>query len=131
MAWYTAHRGEAPGTEDPRDRLGEGTAPFTLWKRGDLPPVWAQHFTDSHICVSVELPDTPWGRAYYSWACNQLGLQTAGTDAVPVMLTSMYDFQGLPEHSQRIHEARNCLQALLETGRPPQHFARLLDCPGA
>ena len=125
MAWYSAHRGEPPGAGEQRDRLGEGTAPFTLWRSGDLPPEWAQHFAVGHAYVAVELPDTPWGRAYYGWACAQLGLESAGTDAVPVMLASMHDFRGLPEHAQRIQEARNCLQALLGSGRPPQHFVRI------
>ena len=120
------HFGDVPGMEEPQDRLGEGTAPFRLWWRADLPSVWRQHFTDDHCYVAVELPDAPWGRAYYSWACNQLAALPEDSGAVPVMLCSMADFRGHPEGEQRIAAARECLRALLEGGRPPQHFARIL-----
>ena len=78
--------------EEPKDRLGEGAAPFRLWLHEELPSIWRQHLTDDHICVSVELPGSPWERAYYKGASKQLEALPESADAVPVMLTNMADF---------------------------------------
>ena len=121
------HFGDAPGMEEPKDRLGEGTAPFRLWWQEDLPSVWRQYSTDNHICVAVEIPDVPWGRAYYSWACRQLEAMAGSSGAVPVMLASMEDFRDHQDRDKRTAAARECLHALLQDGRPPQHFARILE----
>ena len=102
--------------------LGEGRPVFSLWTRNDLTDEWQ---ADAGSYIAVELPDSPWGRAYYHWAISQLSQLGENTNFLPVMLASMADFRGLPEPERQVATG-NCLQSLLETGKPPKHFARIM-----
>ena len=131
MAYYQAHFGSPLTDAEVRDSLGEGCPVFSLWTRDDLTDEWladsrsyiAGNFPGSYI--AVELPDSPWGRAYYHWAVSQLSQLGDNTVILPVMLASMADFRGLAEPERQAASAE-CLQSLLQTGRPPKHFARIM-----
>ena len=131
MAYYQAHFGSPLGHAEVRDSLGEGRPVFSLWTRDDLTDEWladpgsyiAGNFPGSYI--AVELPDSPWGRAYYHWAVSQLSQLGENTGVLPVMLASMADFRGLPEPERRA-AAAECLQSLLQAERPPKHLARIM-----
>ena len=114
----------ADEAEEIKDRLADGAPAFSLWKRSELPAEWRRSCTAGQVCVALELPDTPWGRTYYKWACLQL--EVPSDENLPVMLASMYDFRGEDEHGRRASAAM-CLRSLLATGKPPAHFARILE----
>ena len=128
------HRGMSQGlfghaadeTEEVKDRLADGAPPFSLWKRSELPAEWRRSCSAGQLYVALELPDTPWGRTYYRWACRQL--EASSDENLPVMLASMHDFRGEDEHGRRVSAAM-CLRSLLATGKPPAHFARILEAP--
>ena len=123
MFKYSA-TGNYEHVEPIRDRLAEGLPPFQLLKKSDLEPRW-RRISGSRL--AMELPDTPWGRAYYSWAVEKLAAQPT-SEADPFlgcMLSSMANFRE-PDSSHR--EAARCLRSLLEDGVPPRdHVAQILN----
>ena len=123
--------GHAPGGEgSQRSSLAPDSPAFQLWRRSELPAEWRSRSVVTptrQIAVALELPDTPWGRSYYGWACERLASETEATDFIPVMLTSMHDFRGLPDERGRRQAAADCLRSLIESGKPPPHFARILE----
>ena len=92
--------------------LGPDTAPFRLLQRADLPDRWRAIPVDR---LAVELPDTPWGRAYYAWAVSKLEDMEPGSGPA-VMLVSMANFR---EPLCASTEAAACLRCLLDRGTPP------------
>ena len=78
--------------------------------------------------LGIELPDTPWGRAYYGWAIGVLAELPVDDTRVGVMLSSMANFRE-PQDSRL--EAARCLRSLLEAGRPPlDHVVQVLRTEG-
>jgi len=59
--------------DEPEDRLAEGSPGFSLWKRSELPSEWRRSCSAGQVCVAIELPDTPWGRAYYASLWRERG----------------------------------------------------------
>ena len=113
-----------------RNSIAPDLSDFQRWLRNELPAEWRSTSvvtSTRQIAVALELPDTPWGRTYYGWACERLASETEATDVIPVLLTSMYDFRGLLDERGRRQAAADCLRSLIESGRPPPHFARILE----
>ena len=114
------------GTEgrEVRNSLGPGTALFKPWLFEELPAEWqvtALHPHTRH--VAVEVPDTPWGRAYHDWFCFG-GPHVLNYESLPgVMVVNMRDYKGGRDQH---HQSGRVLQALLESGRPPPNFIRVL-----
>ena len=105
--------------------LGLGMAPFRLLRKDDLPACWRPIPVNS---IGIELPDTPWGRAYFAWATGELRRIEDDPDNAGypgVMLVSMANFRepGAPKTA-----AAQCLRSLLAEGRPPkEHVFQLLQ----
>ena len=100
--------------------LGPDTAPFRLLQQTDLPDRWRAISVER---LAVELPDTPWGRAYYAWAVNKLREMEAGSGPA-VMLVSMANFR---EPLCARAEAAACLRCLLVRGTPPpEHVLQIV-----
>ena len=113
--------------EPVRKSLAEGTPLFGLWRRADLSERWTR--VPLTFGLAVEVPDTPWGRAYYYWAISELDQQgpvpEAGSEVLGVMLTSTSEFRA-PGDARA--ESARCLRALLEIGKPPrEHIVQLVD----
>ena len=106
------------------DSLGPATAPFRLLRKADLPDKWQTIPVKS---IGIELPDTPWGRAYFAWATRELSLRqdtAEGKDCPGVMLVSMANFRELQDFRAA---AARCLRTLLAEGRPRrEHVSQLL-----
>ena len=113
-----------------RNSLAEGTPAFRLWTEAELPTDWRQAVArpgyGSHFYVAKELPDTPWGRCYYAWAIRELERLLRDSNALPVMVSSMFDFRGV-DAAQRRADAAECLRSLAATGKPPAHFATVME----
>ena len=119
MFSFNAHEG-APDDEPARPSLGPHTAPFRLWKRSDLSAAWQA--LPASAWLAIELPDTPWGRAYYRWASAEGGDGPPTGNSIGVMLVNMHDYRHPGNASA---EAGRCLRALLQDGRPPvEHVVR-------
>ena len=104
--------------------LGPGTPPFQAWRIDEMPAEWqaTQRHPDTKY-VAVEVPDTPWGRAYHDWFRfgGQFSPEHLGVFAA-VMVVNMHDYNGGAD--QRAQAAR-VLRSLLEAGKPPPCFVRL------
>ena len=153
MPAYTASVGPEQNSIGPdgisytgdQNSLAPGTPEFQLWKFSDLPRAWKKEpdneqwreaATELKVPISqakemlvsmvwVELPDTPWGWMYYTWAKRELERQSKLGEFVGVTLVSMHNFREPHSNgSDARTEAANCLRCLLETGKPPQHFLR-------
>ena len=97
------------------------------WKVEELPVEWRiTHMHPDTKYVAVELPDTPWGIAYYRWFCNEFDDDASG---VGCMVVNMVDYNG---GSNQREQAAECLRSLLQTGKPPANFVRVLasNAPG-
>ena len=111
---------------DVPNSLGPGAPPFVAWQVDELPAEWRiTHMHPDTRYVAVELPDTPWGIAYYRWFCSELGDDAAG---VGCMVVNMVDYNG---GSNQREQAAECLRSLLQTGKPA-NFVRVLasNVPG-
>ena len=76
--------------------------------------------------VAVELPDRPWGHAYHAWFASNYTVSDFGEYAATCVV-NMQDYNG--GNMQREHAAE-VLRFLLETGKPPPHFLRILKPEG-
>lgn len=94
-----------PPSGEVRNSLAEGTPAFRPWTKDELPTDWRQAVArpgyGSHFFVAVELPDTHWGRCYYAWAIRELERLPRNSNALPVMVSSMFDF---PAHFATVME---------------------------
>ena len=103
--------------------LYPGGPPFQAWKLDELPRQWRQslHHPDT-LYVAVELPDLPWGHAYNAWFSSSFDVSDFGTYAA-VCVINMQDYKS--GQNQREH-AGKALRCLMETGKPPPDFLRVL-----
>jgi hypothetical protein len=110
--------------------LFSGGPPFQAWKLAELPPAWqvTLHRPNTRY-IGVELPDLPWGRAYADWFTANFIIADHGTWTT-VCVVNMSDYHG--GEGQRDQDAR-VLKFLLEAGKPPPNFLRILEgeVPGA
>ena len=121
MYSYLAHHGYV-SAEPVRSSLVEGSPPFVLFSRGDLPERWRR--VPASARLGVEVPDTAWGRTYHDWAIAEIARQNLESEPLGILLTSMADFRA-PGDARS--EAARCLRALLETGKPPtDHVVQVL-----
>ena len=124
--------GSSMGTEgrEVRNSLGPGTALFRPWLFEELPAEWQVTALHPHTrYVAVELPDTAWGTAYHDWFVFG-GPHVIDYESLPgVMVVNMRDYNGgRDQHRQ----SGLVLQALLQSGRPPPNFIRVLhECAAA
>ena len=121
--------------------LGPVFAVFSLWKYSELPAEWRRDPSRSQLghaarsmdipepeleCyTAVELPDTPWGRQYYSWAVAELETVDAESGFLPVMLVAQEDYRGLADSAERRRVMEELLDALLLAGKPPGVFTKV------
>ena len=101
--------------------MGPGRPTFQLWKVDEIPKVWAdtlRHPDTSYL--AIEVPDFGFGRRYYEWAVAQLQAAEHGV-YLAVMLCNQQDYRGGSRS-----DVTECLRSLLETGKPPAHFVRIL-----
>ena len=110
--------------------LFPGGPVFKAWKLAELPSEWQATLRHPEtMYVAVELPDMPWGRAYSDWF--SANFTVADHDIwVAVCVVNMADYHG--GEGQREQAAR-VLRYLLETGKPPPDFLRILkrELPGS
>ena len=110
--------------------LFPGGPAFQAWKLAELPSEWqATHRHPETLYVGVELPDMPWGRAYSNWFTANFTVADHDTWAA-VCVVNMVDYNGGAGQRQ---QAGKVLKYLLETGKPPPDFLRILkrELPGA
>ena len=118
--FHSQHAQHAQSGVPVQSSLGPETAPFRQWKRSDLSAAWQA--LPASAWLAIELPDMPWGRAYYWWAVEQNGTAPPTGDDIGVMLVNMQDYRH-PDDPRA--EAMRCLRALLHDGRPPvEHVVR-------
>ena len=100
-----------------------GAPPFQAWKLDELPELWKESLRDSNTrYIAVELPDEPWGHAYHAWFAANHTTKDFKVLAASMVL-NMQDYNGGRDQERR---SREVLQSLLQTGKPPPHFIRLL-----
>jgi hypothetical protein len=116
---YRATFGAAPCSEAIKDSLAPDTARFNLWKHSELPTEWKTASTDIGF-TAVELPDTPWGNSYYTWACKELDTVKHPEEYVSCMVCNMHDYRDGGEQAKQA--SADCFWSLLNSGRPPKHF---------
>ena len=130
----------------PSDRLGPGTAAYSLLTYADLPNEWRQEVNPATLqrmavqlgipvakaSIAVELPDYPWAWHYEAWSRTEIENSAArGENPLVVMVVSRDEFRtGWPEaQGQRDRLAKSVLRSLLQTGRPLPLFARIFGPP--
>jgi hypothetical protein len=100
-----------------------GGPPFQAWKLSELPELWKQSLDrPDTLYVAVELPDLPWGHAYHAWFASTYSVADFDTYAA-VCVMNMQDYNYGQDQRNR---AGNVLRYLLETGKPPPDFLRIL-----
>ena len=100
-----------------------GAPPFQAWKLDELPEMWKESLRDPNTrYIAVELPDEPWGHAYHAWFAANHTTKDFKVLAASMVL-NMQDYNGGRNQERR---SREVLQSLLQTGKPPPHFIRLL-----
>jgi hypothetical protein len=72
--------------------------------------------------VAVELPDRPWGHAYHAWFASNYTVADF-KEYTPTCVVNMQDYNG---GNKQKENAAEVLRFLLETGKPPPHFLRIL-----
>jgi len=110
--------------------LSPGGPVFQAWKLAEMPAEWQATLRHPEtMYVGVELPDTPWGRAYSDWFTANF---TAADHDIwaAVCVVNLADYHG--GEGQR-EQAAKVLKYLLETGKPPPDFLRILkrELPGS
>ena len=112
---------------DVANSLRPGAPPFGAWQVDELPAEWRTILMHPDTSYgAVELPDTPWGIAYYRWFCSEFD---DDAHSVGCTVVNMADYNG---GSNQRQQAADCLRSLLQTGKPPAHFVRVLasNVPG-
>jgi hypothetical protein len=100
-----------------------GGPPFQAWKLSELPRQWRQSLNHPDtLYIAVELPDMPWGHAYNAWFSSFHSVADFDTYAA-VCVMNMQDYNYGQDQRER---AGNVLRHLLETGKPPPDFLRIL-----
>ena len=100
-----------------------GSPPFQAWKLDELPELWKESLRDPNTrYIAVELPDEPWGHAYHTWFAANHTTKDFKVLAASMVL-NMQDYNGGRDQER---QSREVLQSLLQTGKPPPHFIRLL-----
>ena len=118
----------------PQASLGPGSAAFTLFPKASLPEVWRRPVDPRQLreaaaasqCTVedlvpetlVELPDRPWGLAYFHWANHRLEQLPAGerSQFLRTMLVPAAEYGGSDRH---------LLASLIQEGRPAPAFVRI------
>ena len=72
--------------------------------------------------VAVELPDRPWVHAYHAWFASTYTV----SDFQEYAATCVVNMQDYHEGNMRDEHAKEVLRSLLQTGKPPPHFLRIL-----
>ena len=97
--------------------------PFQAWKLDELPEPWKESLRDPNTrYIAIELPDMPWGHAYHAWYASNHTTKDFDKYAA-CLVVNMKDYNGGKDQEQR---SKELLRALLQTGKPPPHFIRLL-----
>ena len=97
--------------------------PFQAWKLSELPEAWKQSLREPNtMFIAVELPDRPWGHAYHAWFASNFSV-TDFDEYAAVCVVNMKDYNN---GNMQIERAAEVLRSLLETGKPPPHFLRIL-----
>ena len=78
------------------------------------------------LYVAVELPDMPWGHAYHAWFAANYSVADFKEYACTCVV-NMHDYN---EGNMRHERAAEVLRSLLQTGKPPAHFMRLIQPEG-
>ena len=120
--------------------FGDAAQPLGLWRESELPEEWrrpcsredrARAAANFGVPVSsiksyvvVEMPDFPWSWRYQQWHNARLDEDTSEDKPLGVMVVARGSFRNAPA-DEREALFRQSLQALLETGRPAPHWARV------
>ena len=126
--------------------LARGCPASQMWTFAELPAAWQRQPDERllrqvaeslgmapeaiHAYTAVEVPDTSWGVAYYTWATSEVQATYDPSDLLPVLLTSQADFRGLASAEERHHAMQETLDFLLRTGKPPQHLSKIWGLRG-
>ena len=103
--------------------LGPGRPVFQAWKLAEIPSEWQATLRHPEtLYVGVELPDMPWGHVYNNWFTANFTAADRDTIAA-VVVVNMVDYHGGEGQRQ---QAAEVLKYLLETGKPPPDFMRIL-----
>ena len=103
--------------------LGPGRPVFQAWKLSEMPSEWQATLMNPETqYVGVELPDMPWGHVYNNWFTANCTAADRDTWAA-VVVVNMVDYHGGEGQKQ---QAAEVLKYLLETGKPPPDFVRIL-----
>ena len=96
-----------------------GGPPFQAWKLEE----WKKSLDEPNtMFIAVELPDRPWGHAYHAWFASTFSVEDFDTYAA-LCVVNMQDYKN---GRMQIESAANVLRSLLETGKPPPDFLRIL-----
>ena len=129
MAVPWRHPASAPSNNGPAipGSLHPGGPPFQAWKLSELPDEWKKSLQDPNtLFIAVELPDMPWGHAYHAWFASNYTVSDFGEYAA----TCVVNMQDYHEGIQRNEHAAEVLRSLVQTGKPPPHFLRILKPEG-